>query len=204
MSLRPGPSRDNMFCDKQHHQYPQIDLQPGMFDSSRVETRSTIWVRSFPQPPLHQISAEGLSKQFRVISICTQTSILFLTIAKQLFASHLGVGRTPIVSLMIRDGLLAFFVIFGLHASRIAVLGGTLACMTTANGLAFVQSWLVSNMSCIGCRLIINMQHLSPADEDSQEFTELDMDEAALNTQFTISLPGRSPGFSVVSLLRSI
>ncbi|KZP18511.1 hypothetical protein FIBSPDRAFT_593255 [Athelia psychrophila] len=67
--------------------------------------------------------------QFGIISICTQTSILFLTIAKQLFASRAGLGRTPIVSLMIRDGLLAFVVIFGMQHSP-STSTGVEDCMT--------------------------------------------------------------------------
>lgn len=47
-----------------------------------------------------------------IISLCTQTTILFLTFAKQIFAQRSGCGKTPIVSLMIRDGVFAFVVIF--------------------------------------------------------------------------------------------
>lgn len=88
-----------------------------------------------------------------MISTVTQSSILFLTIAKQLVAARTGWGRTPLVSLMIRDGAFAFVMIFGnsiLAVVRdfctdqvsIGSLVATLAFMTTPKGLAFVQSWV--------------------------------------------------------------
>lgn len=52
-----------------------------------------------------------------IIALCTQSSILFLTFAKQIFAVRTGWGRTPLVSLMIRDGVFAFVAIFGESSS---------------------------------------------------------------------------------------
>lgn len=55
-----------------------------------------------------------------IISLCTQSSILFLTIAKQIFAKRTGWGRTPMVSLMIRDGTFAFVMIFGRFSTTVS------------------------------------------------------------------------------------
>lgn len=53
-----------------------------------------------------------------ILALCTQTTILFLTFAKQIFAARTGWGRTPLVSLMIRDGSFAFVAIFSERRSR--------------------------------------------------------------------------------------
>jgi hypothetical protein len=57
-----------------------------------------------------------------VIAITSQSIILYLTIRKHIVASRSGWSRTPIVSLLIRDGAVAYAVIFGDYFSSVSLL----------------------------------------------------------------------------------
>jgi len=87
--------------------------------------------------------------------VFTQTVILALTALKHLFAIRQGWGRTPLVSLMVRDGALVFVVISTLLAL-------TLIFVVTQDTLTQILFFLfVSVVPALGCRLIANMQQLA-------------------------------------------
>jgi hypothetical protein len=75
----------------------------------------------------------------------TQTVIMGLTVAKHTVAVRNGWGRTPVVSLMIRDGTTVFIVMSGLM-----VLGALCSIFhPSVAGLFF--SWGMSILCCIVC-----------------------------------------------------
>jgi len=89
-------------------------------------------------------------------TISTQSIVLGLTIFKHVVALRAGWGRTPLVSLMIRDGALAFIVISAVQ------LSATMFIMFGIDTLSihFVW-WLLPILCASGCRLIVNMQRLA-------------------------------------------
>lgn len=90
---------------------------------------------------------------YGAIALSLQASILYFTLRKHILAGRSGWTRTPIITLMIRDGAGAFAVIFALQIA-------TMVFLTKGGGFAFMQYWLMSILSCVGCRLIINLQRL--------------------------------------------
>ena len=53
--------------------------------------------------------------------MATQTTLLGLTLMKHSLAKRAGWGRTPLVSLLIRDGTTAYFIICGMSLTSDAV-----------------------------------------------------------------------------------
>lgn len=85
-----------------------------------------------------------------------QSIILGLTFVRQFAAVRAGWARTPLVSLLCRDGATAFTII-------IAVLIGTTVYARLEymhDSAHFVFPAFVAMLSCVGCRLVISMQKL--------------------------------------------
>jgi len=89
---------------------------------------------------------------FAISSVVTQCIIISLTLVKSFLVSRLGLGREPIIILMVRDGTVAFLLLLIL-----SVLTGvyTIRDNPLATILAF---WFLTTLQSSGCRLIINMQ----------------------------------------------
>ncbi|EGN96954.1 hypothetical protein SERLA73DRAFT_185211 [Serpula lacrymans var. lacrymans S7.3] len=113
---------------------------------------------------------------FSVSAAVTQITLVVLTGWKQFTASRYGWGRTPLVSLVLRDG------------SFTAIVNLTIFCFPLMNILLEIDTndiifyWLLSILSICGCRLILNIHRLS-----STGFTgENDDDDAfALTSMFS-------------------
>lgn len=105
-----------------------------------------------------------------------QGTILGLTFFKHFIAVRAGWARTPLVSLLRRDGATTFTVITAVLICT--VIYGRFEYMH--DSAHFVFPAFVSILSCVGCRLIISMQKLVTPDfqehsatQDSQEFTTI-------------------------------
>jgi len=99
---------------------------------------------------------------YGAIALSFQGIILYLTVRKRLQAKRAGLIRTPLLTLLIRDGAVAFIVIFILQV-------GAMTYLTIESGVAFMQYWLLSLSSCVGCRLILNLQTLGAREEEERE-----------------------------------
>jgi len=119
---------------------------------------------------------------YGVIAITSQSIILYLTIRKHIIASRSGWSRTPIVSLLIRDGAVAYAVIFALQIVTMVYL--------ITGGFAFVQYWLMGILSCVGCRLIINLQRLGEPDdrEESAPSPPIELTTRITDSHFASSI----------------
>ncbi|KAJ8593003.1 hypothetical protein M405DRAFT_635378 [Rhizopogon salebrosus TDB-379] len=84
----------------------------------------------------------------------TQTTLLGLTLMKHSLAKRAGWGRTPLVSLLIRDGTTAYFIICVIFFFIVSF------CKLHEERSVMGFFWLISIISSCGCRLIINTQHL--------------------------------------------
>ncbi|KIK94645.1 hypothetical protein PAXRUDRAFT_142430 [Paxillus rubicundulus Ve08.2h10] len=90
-----------------------------------------------------------------IIVPITQTTLVGSIIFKSILARHSGWGRTPLVSLLIREGLatyLLMIILFGFAAIW------SLREDERAISLVF---WSMSMMSICGCRLLINIERLT-------------------------------------------
>ncbi|EGO02843.1 hypothetical protein SERLA73DRAFT_176266 [Serpula lacrymans var. lacrymans S7.3] len=85
----------------------------------------------------------------------TQSALMGLTLIKHFFAMRNGWGRTPLVSLLMRDGIAVYLVMFVLIASTV------IYCLSGNELTVIVFFWLLSLLSSTGCRLIVNMQRLA-------------------------------------------
>ncbi|TFK44270.1 hypothetical protein BDQ12DRAFT_672680 [Crucibulum laeve] len=84
----------------------------------------------------------------------SQITILILTLIKYRAAVRGGWSRLPILQLMVRDGTVAFFVLF---------IVTTMTAVTTIMDSEYTpigNSWFLSIVASAGCRLIINMHRL--------------------------------------------
>jgi hypothetical protein len=85
--------------------------------------------------------------------VATQGVITFLTVVKHSIARRAGWGRTPIVSLMIRDGAMTFAVMFGKGSQQVCVLGTDALLINRGSdsrsylhGISFIHCVLVSGL----------------------------------------------------------
>ncbi|KDR75759.1 hypothetical protein GALMADRAFT_226406 [Galerina marginata CBS 339.88] len=104
---------------------------------------------------------------FIVGEFLLQSVILGLTFVRHFVAVRAGWARTPLVSLLCRDGATAFTII-------IAVLIGTVVYARFEymhDSAHFVFPTFVAMLSCVGCRLIISMQKLVTPDSQERALT---------------------------------
>lgn len=120
----------------------------------------------FSKPPL-QLTYHG------IIVLSTQITLMGLTLLKTVLARRSGWGRTPIVSLLLRDSSAVFVVISALCLLTIGFcrLNGEGAIVMLLYIWPFILlfcaddmftrfSWNVSILSSCGCWLLINTQQL--------------------------------------------
>ncbi|KAF8191150.1 hypothetical protein BJ912DRAFT_964215 [Pholiota molesta] len=85
-------------------------------------------------------------------------TILVMTISKVAIHRKTGWMRTPLVAVLLRDGVFVFLVLSAVLAAFITV--------ETAHGDSVlwwnvVYSWYVALLSIVGCRLVLNMRKLA-------------------------------------------
>ncbi|KAH7884969.1 hypothetical protein F5I97DRAFT_1881294 [Phlebopus sp. FC_14] len=86
--------------------------------------------------------------------LATYTIFICIIILKSCLAIRSGFGRTPLVSLLIREGITIYgFVIVYFAVALISIMQGDDRAMT-------LFMWAVSISSTCGCRLIISLERL--------------------------------------------
>ncbi|KAF9010664.1 hypothetical protein BDQ17DRAFT_935961 [Cyathus striatus] len=91
----------------------------------------------------------------------SQVTILILTLMKYRSAVRGGWARLPIMQLMVRDGTIAFVVLFSITALT------ALSSIKDRTYPPLGNSWFLSVVACAGCRLIINMQRLPSSSNET-------------------------------------
>ncbi|KAG2034154.1 hypothetical protein BDR03DRAFT_965613 [Suillus americanus] len=107
----------------------------------------------FSKPP-HQLMYHG------IIVLSTQITLMGLTLLKTVLTRRSGWGRTPIVSLVLRDSSAVLVVISALCLLTIGF------CRFNGERATVMLFWSVSILSSCGCWLLVNTQQLvahSPA-----------------------------------------
>lgn len=99
-----------------------------------------------------------------------QSTLLFMTVSKVILGRKLGWGRTPLVSLMLRDGVIVFALLI--------VVVTLIITFEIAQNMEVLKwnaifSWYVSLLSIVGCRVIMNMRRLGPQHQRSSDVSEL-------------------------------
>lgn len=118
---------------------------------------------------------------YGTIALSFQGIILYLTVRKRLRAKRAGLIRTPLLTLLIRDGAVAFIVIFVLQV-------GAMIYLTSESGVAIMQYWLLSLSSCVGCRLILNLQTLGSREEEHESLATIELTTQLSTTRTTTSV----------------
>ncbi|KZP28245.1 hypothetical protein FIBSPDRAFT_1039671 [Athelia psychrophila] len=98
--------------------------------------------------PIGPVAVYGL------IALLPQSVVLAMCIYRRM---QLGWNKAPVVSLVMRDGALAYVAIFAFQIMAMYSL--------TAAKLSYFQFWLLAGLSAIGCRIIINLQQVNAIDE---------------------------------------
>jgi len=124
---------------------PKLDFSPTCF--ARI-------------PPIRMVP-------YGVVVLTTQTFLFLLTFIKHFSGVQSHWSRIPILSLISRDGAFAFVVIFASEAAQMTAL-------SRENGPAFLQFWVITTASCVGCRLIINLQRLGNP-ECQESITQIEL-----------------------------
>ncbi|KAH7924348.1 hypothetical protein BV22DRAFT_1035246 [Leucogyrophana mollusca] len=117
--------------------------------------------------------------------LLTQSTLLVLTILKHVFVRRMGLGRTPIVSQLTRDGTVVYGIMF------VLLLMTAVFCKSDQQITIVMFFWSMSVSSTCGCRLIINMQRLSKyedarSDTAAQFTSDIELDAYIHSAQETI------------------
>ncbi|TFK31293.1 hypothetical protein BDQ12DRAFT_217459 [Crucibulum laeve] len=125
-----------------------------------------------------QASTMGLSL-FAAGACVNETIMLFMTFLKVFGTYRDGWGRTPLVSVMIRDGLLVFVLL--------SVIISTMISFELVQHLSdslwnTAFSCYIASLSITGCRLILKMRRLSVRNMDE----DTDMTEIQFTSVFRI------------------
>ncbi|KAH7909935.1 hypothetical protein BJ138DRAFT_164644 [Hygrophoropsis aurantiaca] len=86
----------------------------------------------------------------------TESILLLLTIAKCIHTFRKTTREIPVITLMLRDGTLAFFALVAMVLPMSIVL-------TVVDGafISVLHPWFIAVYSCAGCRVVLNMQRLA-------------------------------------------
>ncbi|KAH7909306.1 hypothetical protein BJ138DRAFT_1155553 [Hygrophoropsis aurantiaca] len=91
--------------------------------------------------------------------LLTQSTLLALTVIKHTVSRRMGLGRTPLVSQLIRDGTVFYGIMF-------VLIFTTVTFSKVDKQISVVMFfWSTSVSSVSGCRLIVNMERLSKNDD---------------------------------------
>ncbi|KZP17193.1 hypothetical protein FIBSPDRAFT_957372 [Athelia psychrophila] len=96
---------------------------------------------------------------YGVITVALQSAVICLMLLKYFQTAQELRHNVAILSHLMRDGTWAFVVIFTCQ-TMIMVF----SLRYGSAGFTFMQSWLVTLLSCVGCRLIINLYQLGRGD----------------------------------------
>jgi len=102
---------------------------------------------------------------------CYQGLILCMTLFKY-FVGHHGRARTPLTSLILREGIMVCFLTFGLLIINATDGGIRMAGLRLGNA---EFAWYISLLSVVGCRLILDMRKLAVSDENYWNDYEIDL-----------------------------
>ncbi|KAH7920927.1 hypothetical protein BV22DRAFT_1132697 [Leucogyrophana mollusca] len=94
---------------------------------------------------------------FSFSTVMVEGILLILTLVKCIRTFQATRHSIPIITLMVRDGTMGFLAIM-------SILIPTSLFLVVKHGafVSIMTPWFLAVLSCAGCRLIINMQHLSP------------------------------------------
>jgi hypothetical protein len=100
--------RSSSFGNRLHCLCPRGTLYPNVLDKHTLKSCHYIWVGV-------SVPVLNYSSQFhhRVFALSLQGAILFFTLRKHIKGRRSGWSRTPILSLLIRDGAVAFVIVTG-------------------------------------------------------------------------------------------
>jgi len=84
-----------------------------------------------------------------------QVIILGLAVCRYIAMMRPAWKKSALVQLVFRDGLLLFTTVFGLF------LFLTITILAKSDADLIAHFWFMSIISCVGCKAIINMQHLA-------------------------------------------
>ncbi|KAG2123429.1 hypothetical protein DEU56DRAFT_829906 [Suillus clintonianus] len=101
----------------------------------------------FSKPP-HQLLYHG------IIVLSTHTTLMGLPLLKHVLTRSSGWGRTPLVSLILRDGSAVHFVVSALCVVMIGF------CRLDGERATVMFFWSLSILSSCGCWLLMNTQRL--------------------------------------------
>ncbi|KAJ8594130.1 hypothetical protein M405DRAFT_761013 [Rhizopogon salebrosus TDB-379] len=122
-----------------------------------------------------------------IVILTTQTTLLGLTLMKHILAKRAGWGRTPLVSLLIRDGTTAHFIICVIFFSIASF------CELHDERSVIIFFWLISIVSSCGYRLIINVQRLTDDGKThSVPHPRITSQNPHITSQIEIEFPSRT------------
>lgn len=87
-----------------------------------------------------------------------QVVVLGMTLSKQLSTKHTRWARTPLSSLMMKDSLFVFFLLFVVLST---VVGYEAVWSFGPSFWNIAFGWYIALLSIAGCRLIMNMRSLA-------------------------------------------
>ncbi|KAF8148467.1 hypothetical protein B0H34DRAFT_668672 [Crassisporium funariophilum] len=110
-----------------------------------------------------------------------QSVLLCMTLTKIILGRKLGLLRTPLVTLMLRDGLAVFLMLVGKRTSHLFMISTIFSFETVRSqgvllwNMAF--AWYLALVSVSGCRLILNIRRLAVTHSRNHAAqTEADLD----------------------------
>ncbi|KAF8180136.1 hypothetical protein BJ912DRAFT_981839, partial [Pholiota molesta] len=122
-----------------------------------------------------------------------QATLLVMTLSRIILYRQTGWMRTPVVSLMLRDGVIVFLVLTIIIAVFTAV-----EMVSSDNMLLFdvVYSWYVALLSIAGCRLVLNMRKLAVQHPRIQQSISFPVELSTFFGDQTIFAPGDLTAYS--------
>ncbi|KAG2143854.1 hypothetical protein BD769DRAFT_1419909 [Suillus cothurnatus] len=118
------------------------------------------YFRSIPLIPYCILSKPPNQIIYHAIAVVVaQSTLLGLALMKHILARRTGWGRTPLVSVLIRDGTATYVII-----CVIFMFIGAF-CELRDERVIITFFWLITITSSCGCRLIVNMQRLAVAEK---------------------------------------
>jgi len=127
---------------------------------------------------------------YAAASILFQTFLFTVTAVKFVFAVRAGWGNTPLLTLLMRDGTWAFFVLFIVLISDASLYG-----LKNPAYSGVIYGWLLTAFSFSGYRILLNLNHLRSA-ETPRTATSSDIE---FTTQIASELPHSSYEMSPLS-----
>ncbi|KAH7910232.1 hypothetical protein BJ138DRAFT_1153320, partial [Hygrophoropsis aurantiaca] len=109
-----------------------------------------------------------IETDFGFTFIITEFIILVLTLVKGVRTLRASESRIPLVEVMLRDGILSY-----LSCIIVAIPGSLLFAVWHGTIAALLEPWFIAVYSCVGCRLVLNMQLVGSIDHRSHALQSL-------------------------------